>query len=190
MYSGFERLLIDIQHFFPRIPELIFSLIVGILVVMVVLALLSHGLRLMRFPKALTSIIYSLASVVLWVILVAHLLRTLGLSQVAITLSGSLLVIGLAVANGAHALVADMISGLFLAKDPDFDIGYKIKSGEIEGEVESIDIRKTRIRQKNGTLVMIPNSVIDKERLVILDRPSKRARTTTKMEEIHFADKE
>lgn len=184
MSSGFSQLIDDIQRFLPHIPEILFSLLIGVLFLSVALLIIDHSLAVARFPKALRAIIRSLASLILWVILIAHLFHMAGLTQVALTVSGSLLVIGLAIANGANTLVADVISGLFLAKDPDFDIGYEIKSGETEGVIESIDIRKTRVRLKDKSLVVLPNSLLDKERWHVTLRPTKRSRATTQMEEI------
>ncbi len=170
MYEGFARLASDIVGFLPRLPEVAFSFLIGYLVLSIILTLFSHALSASHVHKALITILRSLLSVVLWVILTAHILRGLGLSQIAVTISGSLLVIGLAIANGAQSTVADIISGLFLAKDPDFDIGYLVKSGETEGIIESIDIRKTRIRTRDGILHVVPNSLIDKERWQVLSR--------------------
>jgi len=180
MLAGIAKLISDTQAFGTRLPEVLFAFIVGYIVVQVLVWSLARGLQLLRLPRALILIIQSLLAVILWIILFAHLLRMVGLSQVAITLSGSLFVIGLAIANGANTLVGDVISGLFLAKDPDFDIGFRIKSGDTEGVIESIDIRKTRIRTDKNTLYVLPNAVIDKERWEILSRPERKPRPDKK----------
>lgn len=181
MDFGITRIVDDIVNFLPRIPEVLLSLIIGIIIIYSALSIFSKTLKIVKVPRALILILRSLLSIVLWVILVADLLRQVGLGQVAITISGSLLILGLAIANGANTLVADILSGLFLAKDPDFDVGYKIKSGDTEGEVESIDIRKTRIRTKEGKLIVLPNSVIDKERWHVVERPEKKPAKLTEM---------
>jgi len=170
MYLGFQNLLSDITNFLPRIPEVVFSFLIGYLIITISIQLFTHTLRIADVHKALIAILKSLVSIVLWIVLSAHLLRNLGLSQIAVTLSGSLIIIGLAIANGAQSTVADVIAGLFLARDPDFDIGFRVKSGETEGVIESIDIRKTRIRTANDTLHVVPNSLIDKERWQVIER--------------------
>jgi len=181
MDFGITKISNDILNFLPRIPEVILSFLIGVLIIYTVLSIFSKSLKIVRVPRALIQILRSLLSIVLWVILAADILRQLGLNQVAITISGSLLVLGLAIANGANTLVADVLSGLFLAKDPDFDVGYKIKSGDTEGTIESIDIRKTRIRTDEGKLIIIPNSVIDKERWQIVERPENKPSKLTQM---------
>ena len=72
-------------------------------------------------------------------------------------------------ANGANFLVSDILSGWYLARDPDFMIGEKIKFGDIEGRVEHIDLRKVRVRDKTGHLHIIPNSILDKAQFCVLD---------------------
>ena len=163
MLDGFAKIFEDTQNFLPRLPEVLLSLLVGILVVQLLVWFLGRALKVIRLSAALIQILCSIASVILWVILISHILRLLGLSQVAITLSGSLLVLGLAIANGAHSLVSDVIAGLFLARDRDFGVGRHIKFGNVDGVVEAVDLRKTRVRTVKGTRLVIPNAVLDKE---------------------------
>ncbi len=166
--AGWTKLINDSHVVFAKLPEFIVALLFGYLIIYLFLHLVRLLIGLFNLPSALVSIIYSLASVIIWILFSAYLLRTIGLSSLAITLSGSLLVLGLALANGSGILVSDVISGLFLAKDPDFEIGYRIKAGDTEGVIESIDIRKVRIRQDDGTLTVVPNSMIDKDRWQII----------------------
>ncbi len=186
MIDGIGKLINDTQNFLPHVPELVMALLIGFLLISILVWSLGRALGLLHLPRALILIVRSLLSVILWIILIADILRMAGLNQVAITLSGSLLVIGLAVANGANALVSDVISGLFLAKDPDFDVGFLIKAGEVEGTIESIDIRKIRIRTGKHTLVVVPNSVIDKERFEVLSRPSYSRSTIQKFDTMNL----
>jgi small-conductance mechanosensitive channel len=173
MDFGLTKIGNDIIAYAPKIPEIIFSLLIGAIIIYVVLTLLTNGLKVVHVPRALAQILKSLCSIVLWIILLADILRQLGLNQVAVTLSGSLLIIGLAIANGANTLVSDILSGLFLAKDPDFDVGYKVKVGDIEGLIETIDFRKTRIRTEDNRLIVLPNSLVDKDKWQIIDKPDR-----------------
>ncbi|MFA5927552.1 MAG: mechanosensitive ion channel domain-containing protein [Patescibacteria group bacterium] len=145
----------------PRLPILILGLAAGYLAIKILASLASNALRLAKVPKALTNIVISLIVTVLWLILFSELARTAGLPSLAVKISGSLLVVGLAIANGASAVAGDILSGVFLAQDRDFEVGYRIKSGEIEGVIKKIDIRKTRIEDNNGCLHIIPNSKLD-----------------------------
>lgn len=173
MDFGISTISDEILAFIPKLPSAFFSLLLGYLILLLVLEIFVYSLKVFRVPKALATILRSLVNVVLWVILLSQLMRHLGFNQIAITISGSLLVIGLAIANGANTLVADILSGLFLAKDPDFDVGYKVKVGEVEGTIEALDFRKTRIRTAEGKLMVMPNSLVDKDKWQIIEKSEK-----------------
>jgi small-conductance mechanosensitive channel len=69
--------------------------------------------------------------------------------------------LGFALANGASSLTADIISGLFLSRDRDFECGYRIKVGDIEGTIERVDTRKIRIKSDDGRTHVFPSSKVD-----------------------------
>jgi len=170
LVDSFVNLVID---FIPKLPPLVLSLVLGIIIIKVLTELAKYFLKIARVPKTLSSILLSLLAIVLWVLLFGELARELGMTSVAITVSGSLIVLGLALSNGATALTADIIAGVFLAKDRDFEIGHKVKIGEFEGVVQSIDVRRVRIIDKDGVLHVIPNANIDKSGWSVLERELK-----------------
>lgn len=145
----------------PKIPALLLGLLFGYLVILFINATVGNAMKVAKIPAALRNITTSLLTVILWIILFSELAREAGLTSLAIKISGSLLIIGLAVANGLSSLANDVVSGIFLAKDRDFEIGYKIKVGDIEGTIKKIDIRKTRLEGKDGKIYIVPNSKID-----------------------------
>lgn len=151
----------SVVAFGPKIPSLIFSFLVGYLVIRLLSDFVRQTLTIAKVPKTLSDILISLLAVILWFILVSELTRQIGLSSLSAKISGSLILLGFAIANGVSALAGDITSGAFLAKDKDFECGTRIKAGEVEGEIEKIDMRKTRIRDKDGNLHIIPNSKVD-----------------------------
>jgi small-conductance mechanosensitive channel len=84
----------------------------------------------------------------------------------------------LAVGLAAQDTLANMFAGFTLMLDRPFRIGERIQlaSGEL-GDVETIGIRATRLKTLDDTLLVIPNSVLTKEKVVNLSRPT-RALTT------------
>ncbi|OQA04248.1 MAG: putative MscS family protein YkuT [bacterium ADurb.Bin400] len=160
----------------PKLPELFLALLAGVVIIKLILGFLRRGLTIARTPKALSNIIISLIAVVLWLILFSELARQAGLSSLAVKISGSLLVLGLAVANGASSMASDIIAGVFLANDTDFEVGFKIKSGDIEGTIDRIDIRKTRIIDESGCTHIIPNSKLDTAGWKVVERAGSKSR--------------
>jgi small-conductance mechanosensitive channel len=156
-----ERVLRLIENLWPKLPGLLLTLAIGFLLIKFGLFLVNRVLRIFRFSKAVQGLALSLASIVLWVMLIAEIARQAGLSNLAITISSSVFALGFAIANGASAMAADIIAGLSLAKDKDFECGYRIRVGDIEGIVTKIDVRKVRIKDDKGNINVIPNSKID-----------------------------
>jgi small-conductance mechanosensitive channel len=156
-----DRIFRLVENIWPKLPGLFLTFAIGYLVIRLVLLIVARTLKLIRLSKAIRSLIVSLTSIVLWVMVIAELARQAGLSNLAITISSSVFALGFAIANGASAMAADIIAGLSLAKDKDFECGYRIKIGDIEGVVEKIDVRKIRIRDDEGRINIIPNSKVD-----------------------------
>jgi len=161
-----------IIHALPKIPQTLLALLAGWLVIRVSQYLLKRILKLARTPRTLLNIITSILDVVLWMALIAVIFQNLGLTQIAFAISGSVAIIGVAVGSGANSLVQDVIAGLFLSRDPDFDEGYTIKTGDIEGVITAIDMRKVRIQDKKGQMIVLPTSSLDKNSWTVLSKNS------------------
>ncbi len=106
-----------------------------------------------------------------WILIVAGVLQSLGLNQIALAVGGSISLVALGIATAASGNLGDIIAGIFLASDPDFGNGFTIKSGEIEGVIERIDLRKTRIRATDGKLHVVPNKKIEGDVWIVEGRP-------------------
>ncbi|GAB4074612.1 mechanosensitive ion channel family protein [Barrientosiimonas marina] len=68
---------------------------------------------------------------------------------------------GLAIGFGAQSLVSDIIAGFFIIFEDQFSVGDYIETGEIEGDVEIIGLRTTKLRSYYGQTYVIPNGKID-----------------------------
>ncbi len=67
---------------------------------------------------------------------------------------------GLAVALAAKDSLENIFGSLMIILDRPFQIGDWVKAGDIEGTVEEIGFRSTRIRTFAKTLITIPNSTL------------------------------
>jgi small-conductance mechanosensitive channel len=95
-------------------------------------------------------------------------------SSLVVSLGVGSLAVGLA----AQDTLANMFAGFTLMLDRPFRIGDRVQlaSGEV-GDVEAIGMRATRIRTLDETTLIVPNSILVKERLLNLTQPT-RAITT------------
>ena len=67
---------------------------------------------------------------------------------------------GLAVALALQDTLANFFGSVFIFLDRPFGVGDRIKMGDVEGTVEDIGFRSTRIRTYPATLVSVPNKTI------------------------------
>lgn len=69
-------------------------------------------------------------------------------------------IVGLAVGFGGQYLIRDIITGLFIIMENQYRIGDVININGIGGAVENITLRKTTLRDMNGTVHHIPHGEI------------------------------
>lgn len=77
------------------------------------------------------------------------------------TILASLGIVSFALAFGAQSLIKDFVSGFFLLLERAINVGDFVEIGGIEGTVEDISIRSTKLRSFDGTLYVIPNGQIN-----------------------------
>jgi moderate conductance mechanosensitive channel len=162
LLSFTDRLLAIVEKGWERLPELLLTLLAGYILIKIAMAVLGNVIKLARAKQALKQILLSVINVVLWLLLVAALLQQVGLTQIALALSSTVVIVGLAVSVGSSSFVQDVVAGMFLSQDPDFNIGDTLKVNDIEGVVEKMDARKIRLRDQTGRLHVLPNSFFDK----------------------------
>ena len=115
------------------------------------------ALRLQQI-RTLTGVIHSIG---VFVVVFIALMQALPIFGVHIEpLLASAGIVGLAVGFGAQALVKDVINGFFILVENQFEIGDTIKASGVQGVVEEITMRRTVLRDGDGTLHIIPNGSI------------------------------
>ncbi|MBA3927166.1 mechanosensitive ion channel family protein [Listeria sp. W9-0585] len=69
-------------------------------------------------------------------------------------------VASLAIAFGAQGLVSDVVTGFFILLERQLDVGDSITLEQVNGNVETLGLRTTQVRDFDGTLHFIPNRQI------------------------------
>jgi small-conductance mechanosensitive channel len=67
---------------------------------------------------------------------------------------------GLAIGFGAQTLVKDVINGFFILVEDQYEVGETIRAAGVSGTVEEISMRRTTLRDGDGTLHIVPNGAI------------------------------
>ncbi len=108
--------------------------------------------------KTLTTVFVWTVEVVLLFVALFMVLPELGVN-VAPVLAG-VGVVGIAIGLGAQTLVRDTINGLFILIENQYGIGDVITVAGISGRVEEVNLRRTVLRDLDGTVHSVPNSEI------------------------------
>jgi small conductance mechanosensitive channel len=69
-------------------------------------------------------------------------------------------IIGVGIGLAAQSLFKDMINGVLILLENQYNVGEVIKVASLTGTVEDLSLRATRLRDGDGTLYVIPNSQI------------------------------
>jgi small conductance mechanosensitive channel len=69
-------------------------------------------------------------------------------------------VAGVAIGLAAQNIVRDMLNGVLILIEDQFNVGDTVRVAGVAGTVEAMTLRKTTIRDLDGTLYVIPNSQI------------------------------
>src|SRR5699024_4557656 len=103
-----------------------------------------------------------LKNVLSYVILFIVILMILDTFEVPIrTMLAGAGIAGLAIGFGAQSLVKDIIAGFFIVFEDQFSVGDYIEIDKIEGDVEVIGLRTTKLRSYYGQTYVIPNGKIN-----------------------------
>jgi small conductance mechanosensitive channel len=70
-------------------------------------------------------------------------------------------VIGLGIRFGAQSIFKDMLTGIFILIEDQFNVGDSVKIAGLTGTVEDMTLRVTTLRDGDGTLNIVPNSQIN-----------------------------
>ncbi|MBU3114282.1 mechanosensitive ion channel family protein [Clostridium lacusfryxellense] len=81
---------------------------------------------------------------------------------------------GLAFALAAKDAAANVIAGIFIILDKPFTIGDWVSNNDLEGSIESISFRTTKIRTIDEALIIVPNSKLTNEPVTNFSRRGKR----------------
>ena len=69
-------------------------------------------------------------------------------------------IVGVGVGLGAQSLFKDIINGVFILIEDQYNVGEVVKIAGLQGSVQSLSLRATTLRDGDGTLYIIPNSQV------------------------------
>ena len=69
-------------------------------------------------------------------------------------------IVGVGIGLGAQSLFKDIINGVFVLVEDQYNVGEVVKIASLTGTVENLTLRTTTLRDGDGTVYIIPNSQV------------------------------
>jgi small conductance mechanosensitive channel len=108
--------------------------------------------------KTLAGLLYSGGAAIIIVVATLLALPEFGFNITPLAAAAGLA--SLALGFGGQYLVRDLISGFFIAFEDQYVVGDTVRIGQSVGRVEHVTLRRTVLRDAQGSLVSIPNGQI------------------------------
>jgi small-conductance mechanosensitive channel len=108
--------------------------------------------------RTVAAILRASAYSIIGFIVLLHVLGVLGINLTPLLASAG--VVGVGIGLGAQSLFKDIINGVFVLIENQYNVGDTVKLASLTGTVEDLTLRLTTLRDGDGTLHFIPNSQI------------------------------
>ena len=108
--------------------------------------------------RTLTSVIRATGIGVIFFLAALEILPLLGFKLEPLLASAG--VAGVALGLAAQTIVKDCLNGMLILMEDQYNIGDVVRLAGLSGTVEAMSLRKTQVRDGDGTLYVIPNSQI------------------------------
>jgi small conductance mechanosensitive channel len=108
--------------------------------------------------KTLSGVIRATGLTVIGAIAGMQILDAMGVNLAPLLASAG--IAGVAIGLAAQTIVKDMFNGVLILVEGQFNIGDTVRLAGLSGTVEAMTLRRTTVRDGDGTLYVIPNSQI------------------------------
>ncbi len=142
-------------------PKLLLGVIiylVGRYLISLVQKIMGKAFEKSEVDASLATFLKSFAKAILWVLLLITIATTLGAEMTSfVAILGAA---GLAVGLALQGSLANFAGGVLILMFKPFKVGETVEAQGTTGEIESIDILYTKIRNFDNKLVIVPNGIL------------------------------
>jgi small conductance mechanosensitive channel len=160
---------VDAQEFVRlKLPHLLLVAVIAFLLNRLLRLITSHMTRLaernatspahVAQVKTLAGVIRTTGLAIIWLIAGLQFLAILDFNLAPLLASAG--VAGIAIGLAAQNIVKDMLNGVMILIEDQFNVGDTVRLAGVSGTVEAMTLRRTTVRDADGTLYVIPNSQI------------------------------
>ena len=164
-----QKWMLDLQSFIrsalPKIVVIVFAawLLMRVLRMIVARVLKvaerhSGGPRSIAQVRTLASVIRATGVGLIIFLAALEILPLLGFKLEPLLASAG--VAGIALGLAAQTIVKDCLNGVLILVEDQYNVGDVVKLAGLSGKVEAMTLRRTMVRDNDGTLYIIPNSQI------------------------------
>lgn len=164
-----DKYVFDLQDFLhDKLPKLIGVAIIFWILLRILKLITGHILRMaerqsgsaghLAQVRTLTSVIRATGIGVIGVLAALEILPILGFNLGPLLTSAG--VAGVAIGLAAQNIVKDCFNGFLILVEDQYNVGDVVRIAGVSGTVESMTLRKTQVRDGDGTLYVVPNSQI------------------------------
>lgn len=164
-----EKWVLDLQDFIHEaLPKIVVIVIVAWLLTRVLQLITSRvlkvaerhtgGLGHLAQVRTLASVIRATGVGIIVFLAALEILPLLGFKLEPLIASAG--VAGVAIGLAAQTIVKDCLNGVLILMEDQYNVGDVVKLAGLGGTVEAMTLRRTMVRDADGTLYVIPNSQI------------------------------
>jgi moderate conductance mechanosensitive channel len=164
-----DEWIVDTQEFLrTKLPHLIVVALIAFVLSRLLRLGTKHMIRVaehhsaspgrMGQVKTLSGVIRTTGLAAIALIAGLQFLDALGVNLAPLLASAG--VVGIAIGLAAQNIVKDMLNGILILLEDQFNVGDTVRLAGLAGTVEAMTLRKTTVRDGDGTLYVIPNSQI------------------------------
>ena len=159
----------DAQEFVhTKLPHLIILIVIAIILSRII-ALITRRMSGLAQTKSnspgrnsqvqtFASVLRTTLNTIVWGLTALQVLTVLGVNLGPLLASAG--IVGVAIGLAAQTIVKDVLNGMLIIVEDQFNVGDTVRLTGLTGTVEVMTLRRTEIRDGDGTLYVVPNSQI------------------------------
>jgi len=157
-------------EFTDRIIDFLPNLLSGLVLLALAYVLIKAILWVVRsslsrvYPgdqKLIADLITTVIAILLWFGVGLAFLNAIGMSEIAAALGTATGFIALGVSYALSEMIEDTVAGVYLLRDPDFNVGDRVVTDDVTGTLVAIELRKSRFETEEGDRIVIANRSIE-----------------------------
>lgn len=111
--------------------------------------------------KLIADLLTTVIALLLWFGVGLAFLNAVGMSEIAASLGTATGFIALGVSYALSEMIEDTVAGVYLLRDPNFNVGDRVETDDATGTVTAIELRKSRLETEEGDIEVVANRMIE-----------------------------